>query len=364
MKRIVQFVPPLPALSVVAVLGIALGVWGYQVADKWLRPAPAESARSASALLVDARQLDFGDAWETEKFVWRLGVHNPGPDPARVTTLSAGCGCVASDSVSETISPGQSRDIPFEVDLRNKCASAEPKEFRNVEIRLPVRIEPHSAIPTAPWVLHGRVRSAITVPVRNVDLGRAAVASPSQPRVLAVRALTDLSQPKVNVEGAGVVTEPQATSDPRSWSLVIGKAANLRPGHYAATVILRPVTRAGDEATPVRIPVEFDILGDVQADAPAVAFGCCRVGETAEGRVSLTSLSGRPFHVAKWTAEPTEGVEVRPEGEAGPTQFFSIRQRVTAIGDRNGTLRFSGQDAEGTSFQITVELRCFGTEAL
>lgn len=342
--------------------GILAGVAGT-FTGKWLRPIPAEVSLPSSPLYADARLLDFGEAWETDRFVWLVRVHNPGPGSARVTTMTASCNCVSSGSVSEVIPPGQSRDIPFEVDLRNQCASAEPRESRDVELRLAARVEPASAIPSAPWVLRGRVRAAVAVPVRSVDFGRLAATSFPKPQVIPIRALTDLSRLDVTAEGTSVVAELQPTPDPRRWDLVVGRAAWLPVGRYTTGVKLCPVTRAGEAATPVRIPVEFDILGDVQADAPAVVMGCCRVGDVAEGRVTLTLLSGRAFRVTGRTADPSGGVEIVQEDAAGSSQSFSVRQKVTALGDNTGALHFRGQDADGMQFEVVVEARCFGTNA-
>jgi hypothetical protein len=146
--------------------------------------------------------------------------------------------------------------------------------------------------------------------------------------------------------------------------LVVERTPNLPAGRYTAEVKLSPVSRTGKVAPPVHIPVEFDILGDVQPDAPVIAFGCCKVGDNAEGHVILTSLSGRSFRVTKQNTDLPDSMELVPDNPDGPAQSFTVRLRVTAVGDRTGTLRFSGQDADGKPFEAVIEVRWFGTNTL
>lgn len=280
-----------------------------------------------------------------------------------MTVLTAGC-CPgsAAGSVVSAIPPGQSCEVPFEFDLRNSCAETGPRSLREVKLQLPVAVEPADAAPTAPWVLRGRVRAAVSVPVRSIDFGRETPSAAAPPRAVSIRALTDLSQLTAAVDGQGVTAELRESPEPRTWELIVGKAAGLPVGKYRAEVKLCPVTRTGEPASPVRIPVEFEIIHDVQPDTPVAVLGQCPIGGVAEGRVTLSSLSGRPFRVTGWAAEPATGLEVTAgDDKSAPSQSFSVRQRLTAPGDNAGRLRFDGVDADGMPFAVWVEVRSFGT---
>jgi hypothetical protein len=344
-----------------AAAGVLAAIAGT-LTGRWVNKPPSPVS-PVTSLQIDPKNLYFGEAWETDRFVWRVPIQNPTSEPVRVTTLTASCACVTPGSVSELIPPGQSREIAFELDLRNSCASAEPVAARDAQVRVAINVEPTSAAPRAPWVFRGRVRTAVTVPVQSIDLGRTAATSRPRERVVPVRALTDLSDLAVAVDHPTVVARLKPASGSRSWDLVVGRVAPLPTGHYKAEVSLQPVTRTGQAVPPVRIPVEFDLLGDVQPDAPTVVLGTRSIGEVAEGVVTLTSLSGRPFRVEKWSADAPSETELRLKDSGGVAWMFTCRQRVLALGHQATGLKFAGTDADGHLFVVPIAVRYYGVPA-
>lgn len=338
----------LVASSFAVAAGARVGRW----------PARSTSANHQAELVIEPQDLDLGEVWETDRFIQKVTIHNHSPEPVRVTTLGSSCSCVTPGSVSETIGPGQLREVPVELDLRLAGTFEQPREIHNVKFPLPLRIDPPRAGP--PWVLSGRIRSAITLPIREVDLGRTPVDAPPRPRTIPIRVLTFLSQFVASVDNPAVVARLSSTDRPREWELVIGPASGLSVGRYSATVTLHPVLPSGAPVPPVRVPVAFDLLADVQPDTGVVVYGPQSLGKVIEERITLTSLSGSPFRVDEWVVERPADTTIDRTNHVGPSQTFVCRQHVRAAGHQATRVIFRGSEAGGKPFTVTVEFRYHG----
>jgi hypothetical protein len=344
-------------LILLAFLAAGLAAVAGNLTGRWRSSGQPAADQPASSLYIDSRDLDIGEVWEQDRLVRRIRVYNRGSEPARVTTLAGSCACVGPGSVSETIPPGESREIPVELDLEATCSAAGPSYIRQVKLPLPLSVEP--AVAGRPWQIRGRVRSALAVPVRLIDFGRMPPHSPPRSRVIPVRALTGLSDLSVSVDQP-YVSAGLKPSGPGTWELTVRTIPALPPMRSSASVELHAVTTHGEPVPPVRVSVEFEVLGDIQPDTPDVLLGTCQVGGSAEGRFILASFSGRPFQVTGWKCEPGGHFDLAQETATGVEYSFVVRHRVTAPGDTGGTIIVTGRDAAGSPFEITLRVYCFG----
>ncbi|MBY0514781.1 MAG: DUF1573 domain-containing protein [Gemmataceae bacterium] len=323
--------------------------------------SPTADAPPTSVLVVDDRDLDFGEVWETDRFVKTVRVRNTGPVPVRVTPLNPACGCAKADAPPVAIGPGETAEVRFDLDLRGECVLCEPGAARPVTLPVSVQLDPPVPVPGARWNVRGRVRPVFSVPVRTVDLGRIPAARGPEPRTIAIRSWIALSQLDSTTEGIGFTAALAPAGDPQRWNLVVTRSAGLPAASYTGTIQLAARGAAGEVLPTMRLPVEFDLLADVQPDTPILSLGSCRVGTATDGTVTLSSLSGRAFTVTRWVAEPANTFEVVSTEPMGTTRSFAIRHRVQAVGDCRGTVRFVGTDADGTPFETVIEVRSYGT---
>ena len=313
-----------------------------------------------SELQIDATGLNIGEVWETDNFVWTVPVRNRGSRPIRVASFKSSCSCVAASSPTP-IGPDETVDVKLQIDLRNRCAMAPLQAVRDVEFKVYLGSDSVPAGRLTPIELRGLVRSAVAISARSVDLGRLPAATAPKVRDIAVRALLGLRDLKATSESASVRAEVKPTGT-GTWVLRVSAVPNLSPGKYRSTVRLQPFLSSGDTVPSVGIPVEFDVLGDVQPDSAVMLLGTHTVGSTVEGRITLYSLSGRPFTVHRWCAEPPGGVEVSPIDSITSASTFMIRQQVGAPGDQLVRIHFGGRDAQGQAFESFVDVYRYGLD--
>lgn len=348
--RLAALVIAPPACYLAYLAGIALG-------PSRSSPVPTHVA---IGLEVSSTDLDLGEVWETDRLVKRLPIRNRGSESVRVATLTSGCSCVSPESASVVIAPGSTGELDITLDLRNTCASARPGEPRDVRLPLALAVDPSSASFNTALEFRGRVKPVVVGVPRAVDFGRTPVVGQPEARAASVRACVDLASLGVTTDHPAVVAEIKPGAQPREWDLAIRRATGLPPGRYSATVEIKPVLVSGGALPPVRVPVAFDLLADVQPDSPTLSLEPCAVGSVAEGRVTLNSLSGRPFRIEGWTTDPASHLEVIPGEPVGVARSFTVRNRVVSSGESVGRVTFTGQDADARPVREVVEVRAYG----
>jgi hypothetical protein len=112
------------ALSLVAAYGTYLAVPGPRAQTSKttnFRPRPEEFG-----LVVAAKYLDFGEAWEDLHFQWTVPVENKSNKKIHIEKMATSCDCVATEVSNVLIPVGETRKITFTLDL-----SASPVKATN-----------------------------------------------------------------------------------------------------------------------------------------------------------------------------------------------------------------------------------------
>jgi hypothetical protein len=274
-----------------------------------------------------------------------------------VSTYSASCACVPATSTG-VIPPGATAPLTFRVDLHaTRCARAESQAVREVKIQ--VALGRDASPPAKPIVveLRGRVKSAIVVPARSIDFGRFPATATAKPRVIPIRSLVGLRELAVSAEGLSVAVDLKQLAIDK-WELHV-QPATAAVGRHETKVKLTPTTSADEKASPITVPVVFDVLHDIQPDTSLVPLGYGRVGETLSGTLTIVSLSGRPF--ARPTCDVKE-VSVQTATATAPqvSHTFRFERTVAATGNQTAPVIVRGSDADGQSFELRVEVQWYG----
>jgi hypothetical protein len=88
--------------------------------------------------------LDFGDAWEQDKFDWPVTIENRSTEVKEVTGISGSCTCQAFDKTAFTLQPGESTRVLVTLSLhakRNNLTATPSEEFESA-IWVTVKGEP------------------------------------------------------------------------------------------------------------------------------------------------------------------------------------------------------------------------------
>lgn len=316
------------------------------------QPAPPETERPA--LTIDPRHLNFGEVWETDRFEWTVPVQNEADLPLRVAPLNNSCGCVGLFA-SEVIPPNGTTPIKFVIDLRERCASVEPKATRDVSIQVSLGGDAASRVKEIGVELRGRVKSALLVPAKLIDFGLLPPTANLPTRVVPIRALRELSDIAVAVDRGSVSAELKPVV-PGQWELFVRPTAPLVVGRHEAKVTLAPTTQAGEKVPPVVVPVAFDVLHDIQPDTSTVVLGAARVGETVSGTFTISSQSGYQF------VPPTcaGAILVNELGVPRASHTFRVERTVEGTGNGSEIVTVRGRAGDGTLVDVRIELKWYG----
>ncbi len=69
-------------------------------------------------LIVEAKDLNFGETWETRDFPWQLRLRNRGNHLLRILSVRSSCSCLSVSPSSLTLPPGQKVSLKLKLDLR------------------------------------------------------------------------------------------------------------------------------------------------------------------------------------------------------------------------------------------------------
>lgn len=309
--------------------------------------------------MIEPARLDFGEVWETDKFEWSLPVRSRLGSATTVYASGTSCNSCGATVTTTALGTGGNGELKLSLDLREPCASAEPRALRDAKI--PIYLTTNSQTQPQTIELRGRVKRAIAVPAHALDFGRLQPTTDPKPRVLTVRALMDVTELTAAVAGHSIRAEVRSLEKGK-WEVRVSPVLAAGVGKHTATVHLAPklANNEGVPATVVR--AEFDVLHDIQPDTSLVTLGTGSVGETLCGSLTVASLSGRPFPRPTCDAG-TIVVRATDTIASQVSHRFEFEHRVTALGNHTLPLVVRGTDADGRPFELLVEAQCYGLSA-
>lgn len=307
-------------------------------------------------LVIEPTRLDFGEVWETDKFEWSLPVRSRLGSPTTVYASGSSCNSCGATVTTAALGTGGTGELKLSLDLREPCASAEPRAVRDAKI--PIYLTTNSQTRPQAIELRGRVKRAIAIPAHALDFGRLQVTTDPKPRVLSVRALMDVTELTATVDGHSVRAEVRPLEKGK-WEVRVSPILAAGVGKHTATVHLAPKLVNNEAVPATAVRAEFDVLHDIQPDTSLVTLGAGSVGETVRGSLTVTSLSGRPFPRPTCNAG---AIVVRATDTIASqgSHRFEFEHRVTAPGNHALPVVVRGTDADGRPFELRVEAQWYG----
>lgn len=330
------------------------------LAARWRLAAPPPAVESPPPILViDSRALDFGDAWASGRVEWKLPIRNVSDSEATLVSLLGNCSCVSMKPLPLRIEAGGTAVLHLELDLTNWCA-ADPDDIQQYRINLVGTVRTTEGDRPVGWVLEGRTKHAARPNPRMVDFGR--VWPPQLPAERSVDIRPSLQVGPVRAEviddsTGGVTAEVRST--PEGSQLFVRLNRAVVPGRYRCAVRLSSTTVDGASVPGVLLPVEWDVLGEVQPDTPEVALGPQPVGSVHEQTVVFTSLADRSFRITGASGGDGTRVEV-PSPGPGSSLAVRVIQRIERTGDQTAEFTVSGTTAAGEEFRVRFRVLYYG----
>lgn len=353
-----------PAL--IAALVLAGWIGGYWMAASWrdqqkfLLPVVAESA------------LNFGEVWEDQAFRWELPVQNRGLTQLRVTEFASNCACLSIEPPMMEIEPGETRSAQLKLDLSYRTNSADANketsktddgQVRTFTLRIAAKVQTGNGtmLPSAVWTIWGKVRPVLTVDPRAITFGDSLIVGQPRPtRSLKIRTYVALDELRGKCDpDCATVQVSQFPDDRSNYIVTIRPGGELKAGSWKTSIVLEP--RTAKESLPrVVIPAEARVLEDIQTTPVSISFGAHRLGQMVHETIVLRSWRGAHFEVARVECEGKD-LTASPMKMDPALKEYRVMQRITALENQRGGVRFHVRAAGSEVQVLTVPVNYFGT---
>jgi hypothetical protein len=328
-------------------------------------PLPGRgNARAPERLVIPSSCLDFGEVWENKSFVWPVVVQNSGKENVEILDFASSCSCTAIEPRALTIPAGESREVRLTIDLRPRKEADLTAELRNFDVTLWPRIgDKGTKASRLAWTINGRVRSAIRLEQRIVDLGRHSEASqPLASQEVVVTSFVPLHGIIAKADSPDLQVSVAPKSESPAQFRVVVSPKTFEIGAIKAEITLVPQQTEHQPLPGKTLTVVGRIVNDIEISPPSAAFGARPVGEVVEEMVSLRSLTGRQLEVTGTTVD-AEGVTVEgaARGESSGPGFL-LRQRIAKKGEQTGRVTFAVCTVDAKEAQVVLEVSYLGID--
>ena len=283
----------------------AFSIWlGYP--KKFVPPPNA-------GLVVDEKELDFGEAWEAPAFPWKFTIQNPTTKDVDVKSFWSSCWCAKAEPTSIIIPARGNAQLSFVLDLSAAFSgkqNSNQSETNPVEQLFEAQVVPEFDYPhppnVRPWTIKGRVVRTLSISPSSLELYEGCACGVPFPRQKAIiTAETRLAAIVAYCpEGSGHVASVQPLlGSQKKWELELSLSSDLRPGPFKFEISLHPVTSAGRSLGAVRVPVQGLIHPEVSLVPNVIHIGSRLVGDQMHEKLAL-----------RWNAvkrEAIDGVRLR-----------------------------------------------------
>lgn len=330
------------------------------LAARWANPPVAAVpvvAAPESELAIDPDRLDFGDAWESERFEWTIPIQNRSTSLVELTGLSGSCNCGSVEPSSLAIPPGESRSVHIAFDLRPRPGEKTDATARSFVSAFNGTLRKGSGRTiSVSWKVRGRIKTAVRT-VAAIDLGqRSELDRLHSSRVVPLEPVADIESLATTVSRPEFHIEIRRASESnRRWDMVVRPAVELKLGAYKGTVTITPTLRGGERLPSLQLPLSAEVVPDIEAIPPDILMGGREVGTTQTETITLRSLTNRPYTIERTEAKG-EGVDVAVSED----RTLKVKVQVTEPGSREGQVRVVVRPDGSSPIEIVVPIRVHG----
>lgn len=304
-------------------------------------------------LVADSQALDFGSAYETSIFTWKLPITNQGREPVQVARFLTSCRCLKVVPESVTIAAGETINLELQFDLR----LAEKQRQSDFHTSIIPQIE-GSYPQQSGWRVTGKVLKALDVNRTNIELGELYPDSTSREGSVEIRPLVPLADFHATSANNKIDISVQKLPNIEGYKVYVRPQENLPIGHLSDTLQLHYVLKGHDETFQKAISVNGSIYGDVNAFPRVIVFGSGNKGEQMETDVTIASRSQSPFEILKIKTEPGTTVKkLQPTRANGEASFqFQVIQQFDTPGNQQSKLTVHIQNTSNPSTRESIEI--------
>ena len=271
------------------ILAAACGFSGWLAYPNKVIPPPN------GGLIVDEKELDFGEAWEDRAFPWKFTIHNPTAADVTINKFWNSCSCAAVKPESVTIPAGGQATVGLALDLRaaflEKAPSTAAEEKPAIKAPFEAEIVPEigDLLPKKAWQIRGRVGKVLSASPASLYLADQFIrGQPFPKRQIKLTAHAQL-------DGIVVTCPPEychveakrCRHDGSEWELDTTLAPNLPAGPFKFKIVVQPFCSTATALPPTFLVVEGVVTDSVTALPSAMLLGARSLGTSVKETVTL-----------------------------------------------------------------------------
>lgn len=321
----------------------------------WIGTIGTRPSLLREGLVVDADQLDFGDAWENQSIRRVLSVRNPTSSAIHVRAFLCSSAAMTVEPASVDVPPAQAVRISVNIDLASMCGLPSAKATEQATFSITPLIAGHSPR-VVTWKVGLRVRKPFSVEAHTLHFSTPVVHGVTPPvRKTHVRAHYPLRSLSVACDTtcarARLVHRADNTD---GYDLEVEPSNRLPCGPFAIPISVKGVTQQGAYEFAQHLVATGSTEEDVWPAPDRVDSGVTALGEVIRHTVVLRSSTSQAF-----TLEGIEGgqnVHVEPAHGASTQQAFMVTQQATRLGRQTNKLVFLVRLRGRALIQVPFEL--------
>ncbi len=301
-------------------------------------------------LVVKEMSLNFGNVWETDRFVWEFPIHNRSDRDIQISGFQTSCACVSIKPKSGVALARSTLKISLLLDLRAAAQGADrPFEQTIVAIsdRGPVE-----------WKVRGNVRRAISLAPSVVNLGRTYVGGPTLQAQFIASAHLPLQKLLATSESPSLSTTVKEKGG-QTYQIDLNLKRRAPAQVINTKLILEAYGVNGQKLSRTEVPVRGLVQDDIQATPGTIALGVARIGTTYRETIRLSSSSGKLFRILR--IDHARTISIKQVDKNPEAQLFEVSVTPDAIGNCSQRISFIiFWEGTGETFDLVLPVVWYG----
>jgi hypothetical protein len=335
------------------VLALAAGAAFWLSLQTWRQPPPN------GGLVVDAKYLDFGEAWEDSKFSWKIPIRNAGRSKVEVLNFATSCSCASINPREFTLAPQETREVHIDINLALGPPAADKKHVQPFEAMIVPILKGNIARPSG-WTVKGRVKKVFTVSPPALAISYTP-GNDHTTATISVEQYVPLAELRAKVEEKRDHPSPflvEVEKAKAGHAVKLTLQGPVSPDALRFQLDLLPIDKSGIPLPGAKVPIEINVIYPVYPVPDVIALGDRKIGAQVTEKFFLHSRTDQPY-IFKGVKDKSGGdIIIRPLPKAGE---FELTVRVTKSGDQRERILL--QLALGkTSWEVPVFVCYSGVE--
>ncbi|MCI0641836.1 MAG: DUF1573 domain-containing protein [Gemmataceae bacterium] len=314
------------------------------------------SKHRPTVLVVDAKELNFGETWETKDFHWKIKITNVSEKALKIREFGASCACVVCEPKSLSLAPAESAEVKLNLDLRQAFVK-KSSEAENAVFETEVAAFVEGMHPPPIWRLKGTVRRALRFEKYPLEIKD----NLTRGRDFPLQLIHAKAHPTLVNAKWKVICPPE-------YGTAALLATSKLQGTVQATLSISPKIAVGkfscdvvfetDEGEPIAcaLPVLGNVSETVSLLPSTLVYGAAPLGARKSQHVSVQGPGKVKVQRIEWANKDIEVVSTEREN------IYQVRVLFANRGQQESNVRFYlHSEGEKRDLELLLMVSYYGT---